>query len=104
MVRVTVLVSDVAKIYKHTANVQRLRSFRNAKAKAKASAKSKAKAKRKPMKKNKLQKDAKAVAKNWPVFLPHLMLQSIYSAGLIKNLILGAYSCNVFMVLRNLFV
>ena len=70
-------------------NLARLRSFRDRKAVAKGAAKAASKAKARAQKKSKKSKTADAMRQAWPVFLPHAMLQSLFSAGLIKNLTLA---------------
>ena len=92
---VSLLVKDSKKVLRQLAALRRQQSSRFAKAKAKAKAKGIAMPKRKPKKKSNLSKNAEPTPKLWPMFLPHLMLNSIYSASLIKNLMLGFWRNNV---------
>ncbi|CAE7427213.1 TY1B-DR3 [Symbiodinium sp. CCMP2592] len=63
--------------------VRRSRSFRARQAVGKAKAKARVAA---PKKKSRLVKETPPVRRNWPVFLPHQMLQSMVRAGMVNRL------------------
>ena len=82
---VTILIKDRAAEKIHRQALARMRSFRNRQAAAKGAPK----AKPRPKAKARISKKpwtGEPVHENWPVFLPHLMLQSVFAAGLIKSL------------------